>query len=84
MDTPRRWESTIFVHRLQRWIDALVVESCHGGVVTVALNFAYEWAAQPELPAQVDYVDLCNVVLIIGSEPVNSEAVMTFNKAFGP
>lgn len=55
-----------------------------GRVVTAAPNFAYEWAAQRGLPAQGDDVDLSNVVLIIGSEPVSIDAVTTFNKAFAP
>ncbi|AKN16998.1 fatty-acid--CoA ligase [Mycobacterium haemophilum DSM 44634] len=75
---------TAFVRRPQRWIDALAAGSRHGRVVTAAPNFAYEWAAQRGLPAQGDDVDLSNVVLIIGSEPVSIEAVTTFTKAFGP
>jgi fatty-acyl-CoA synthase len=55
-----------------------------GRVVTAAPNFAYEWAAQRGLPAQGEDVDLRNVVLIIGSEPVSIDAVTTFNKAFAP
>jgi len=52
--------------------------------VTAAPNFAYEWAAQRGLPAQGDDIDLSNVVLIIGSEPVGIDAVTAFNKAFAP
>lgn len=73
-----------FVRRPQRWIDALSAGSRHGRVVTAAPNFAYEWTAQRGLPAQGDDIDLSNVVLIIGSEPVSIEAVTTFDKAFGP
>ena len=75
---------TAFVRRPQRWIHALAAGSREGNVVTAAPNFAYEWAAQRGLPAQGDDVDLSNVVLIIGSEPVSIDAVTTFNKAFAP
>jgi fatty-acyl-CoA synthase len=75
---------TAFVRRPQRWIHALSDGSRTGRVVTAAPNFAYEWAAQRGLPAHGEDVDLRNVVLIIGSEPVSIDAVTTFNKAFAP
>jgi fatty-acyl-CoA synthase len=75
---------TAFVRRPHRWIQALAAESRQGKVVTAAPNFAYEWAAQRGLPAAGDDIDLSNVVLIIGSEPVSIEAITTFNKAFAP
>lgn len=75
---------TAFVRRPQRWIQALSAGSRTGRVVTAAPNFAYEWTAQRGLPAAGDDIDLSNVVLIIGSEPVSIDAVTTFNKAFGP
>jgi fatty-acyl-CoA synthase len=75
---------TAFVRRPQRWIQALSAGSRTGRVVTAAPNFAYEWTAQRGLPAPGEDVDLGNVVLIIGSEPVSIDAVTTFNKAFGP
>jgi fatty-acyl-CoA synthase len=75
---------TAFVRRPQRWIQALADGSREGKVVTAAPNFAYEWAAQRGLPAAGDDIDLSNVVLIIGSEPVSIEAITTFNKAFAP
>ncbi len=71
-----------FVRRPQRWIKALSAQA--GRAVTAAPNFAYEWAAQRGLPAPGDDVDLSNVVLIIGSEPVSIEAINAFNKAFAP
>ena len=71
-----------FVRRPQRWIKALSAQA--GRAVTAAPNFAYEWTAQRGLPAPGDKVDLSNVVLIIGSEPVSIEAITTFNKAFAP
>jgi fatty-acyl-CoA synthase len=73
-----------FVRRPQRWIHALSAGSRTGRVVTAAPNFAYEWTAQRGLPAPGDDIDLRNVVLIIGSEPVSIDAVATFNKAFAP
>jgi fatty-acyl-CoA synthase len=75
---------TAFVRRPQRWIQALSAGSREGNVVTAAPNFAYEWAAQRGLPAAGEDIDLSNVVLIIGSEPVSTEAMETFNKAFAP
>jgi fatty-acyl-CoA synthase len=75
---------TAFIRRPQRWIRALSDGSREGNVVTAAPNFAYEWAAQRGLPAPGDDIDLSNVVLIIGSEPVSIDAVTTFNKAFAP
>jgi fatty-acyl-CoA synthase len=75
---------TAFVRRPLRWIHALSEGSLQGRVVTAAPNFAYEWTAQRGLPAPGDDVDLSNVVMIIGSEPVSIDAVRTFNKAFAP
>ncbi|SPM26775.1 fatty acyl-AMP ligase [Mycobacterium terramassiliense] len=75
---------TAFVRRPLRWIQALSTGSKQGRVVTAAPNFAYEWTAQRGLPAPGDDVDLRNVVLIIGSEPVSIDAIRTFNKAFAP
>ncbi|MBV8967273.1 MAG: AMP-binding protein, partial [Mycobacteriaceae bacterium] len=75
---------TAFVRRPQRWIHALAAGSRRGRVVTAAPNFAYEWTAQRGLPAQGADVDLSNVVLIIGSEPVSIDAVRTFTEAFTP
>lgn len=71
-----------FVRRPQRWIKALAAET--GRAVTAAPNFAYEWAAQRGLPAPGEHVDLGNVVLIVGSEPVSMDAITTFSKAFAP
>ena len=65
-----------FVRRPQRWIKALSGET--GRAVTAAPNFAYEWTAQRGLPAAGDDIDLSNVVLIIGSEPVSIEAIEKF------
>jgi fatty-acyl-CoA synthase len=75
---------TAFVRRPLRWIHALSAGSRQGRVVTAAPNFAYEWTAQRGLPAPGDDVDLSNVVMIIGSEPVSIDAITTFNKAFEP
>ncbi|MCV7381351.1 fatty-acid--CoA ligase [Mycobacterium alsense] len=73
-----------FVRRPLRWIQALSAGSRQGRVVTAAPNFAYEWTAQRGLPGPGDDVDLRNVVMIIGSEPVSIDAITTFNKAFAP
>ena len=75
---------TAFVRRPQRWIQALAAGSREGRVVTAAPNFAYEWAAQRGIPPAGGDVDLSNVVLIIGSEPVSIDAITAFNKAFAP
>ncbi|OBJ19764.1 fatty acyl-AMP ligase [Mycobacterium colombiense] len=75
---------TAFVRRPQRWIQALSDGSRQGNVVTAAPNFAYEWAAQRGLPGRGADIDLRNVVLIVGSEPVSIDAISTFNKAFAP
>lgn len=75
---------TAFIRRPQRWIHALAQGSQHGRVVTAAPNFAYEYTAQRGLPSPGDDLDLGNVVLIIGSEPVSMAAINTFNTAFAP
>jgi fatty-acyl-CoA synthase len=75
---------TAFIRRPQRWIHALSDGSRHGRVVTAAPNFAYEWTAQRGVPDPADGIDLTNVVLIIGSEPVSMDAIRAFDKAFSP
>lgn len=75
---------TAFIRRPQRWIHALSAGSREGRVVTAAPNFAYEYTAQRGLPDPGSDVDLSNVVLIIGSEPVSIDAIRTFDKAFAP
>ncbi len=75
---------TAFVRRPQRWVHALSAGSREGHVVTAAPNFAYEWTAQRGLPDAGDDVDLSNVVMIIGSEPVSIDAIRTFSAAFAP
>ena len=75
---------TAFVRRPQRWIRALSDASREGQVVTAAPNFAYEWAAQRGLPSPGENLDLANVIMIIGSEPVSMAAIDAFNEAFAP
>ena len=75
---------TAFIRRPQRWIHALSAGSREGRVITAAPNFAYEWAAQRGVPQPGDDVDLSNVALIIGSEPVSMDAIRAFDKAFAP
>lgn len=75
---------TAFVRRPLRWIQALSAGSAVGQVVTAAPNFAYEWTAQRGLPEPAQNIDLSNVVMIIGSEPVSVSAIDGFRKAFEP
>lgn len=75
---------TAFIRRPQRWIRALSDGSREGRVVTAAPNFAYEYTAQRGVPAAGEDVDLANVVMIIGSEPVRIDAITAFNDAFAP
>lgn len=75
---------TAFIRRPQRWINALSDASRRGRVVTAAPNFAYELTAARGLPAPDADIDLSNVVMIIGSEPVDMTAIATFNEAFAP
>lgn len=75
---------TAFIRRPQRWIQALSDASRRGRVVTAAPNFAYELTAQRGRPAPEAQVDLSNVVMIIGSEPVSMTAITAFNEAFEP
>ncbi|WP_441963389.1 fatty acyl-AMP ligase [Mycolicibacterium houstonense] len=75
---------TAFIRRPQRWIRAMSEEAKHGRVITAAPNFAYEWTAQRGAPAPGEDIDLGNVVLIIGSEPVNPEVITAFNETFAP
>jgi fatty-acyl-CoA synthase len=75
---------TAFIRRPLRWIHALAAGSRRGRVVTAAPNFAYEYTVQRGLPAPGGDLDLSNVVMIIGSEPVSMDAITTFNTAFAP
>ncbi|ORW23836.1 fatty-acid--CoA ligase [Mycolicibacter nonchromogenicus] len=75
---------TAFIRRPQRWIHALSDASRRGRVVTAAPNFAYELTAARGLPAPDADIDLSNVVMIIGSEPVDMTAITTFTEAFAP
>ena len=75
---------TAFIRRPQRWIRALSDGSREGRVVTAAPNFAYEYTAQRGVPGPGEDVDLGNVVMIIGSEPVSIDAITAFNEAFAP
>lgn len=75
---------TAFLRRPERWIRALSDESRRGRVVTAAPNFAYEYTAQRGVPAAGEDVDLRNVVMIVGSEPVSMDAITTFSAAFAP
>ena len=63
-----------FVRRPVRWIQVLSDESRNGHIVSPAPNFAFELVAQRGLP-EGDDVDLSNVVLINGSEPVSLDSI---------
>lgn len=73
---------TAFVRSPRRWIRALAAESRYGHVVTAAPNFAFELVTQRGLPAEGDDIDLSNVILINGSEPVSIDSIAKFNEAF--
>lgn len=75
---------TAFIRRPERWLYTMAAESRHGRVVTAAPNFAYEYTAQRGLPTPSKDLDLTNVVMIIGSEPVSIDAITAFNTAFAP
>lgn len=75
---------TAFIRRPLRWIEALSEGSAIGRVVTAAPNFAYEWTAQRGVPTGRTDIDLRNVVMIIGSEPVSIAAIEAFDAAFTP
>ena len=75
---------TAFLRRPQRWIRALSDESRDGRVVTAAPNFAYGYTAQRGRPAPGETVDLSKAVLIVGSEPVDIDAIDAFATAFEP
>jgi fatty-acyl-CoA synthase len=75
---------TAFIRRPLRWIQAMSDGSRQGRVVTAAPNFAYEWTAQRGKPGPDADIDLRNVSMIIGSEPVSISAIDAFNKAFAP
>ncbi|MEH3139915.1 MAG: fatty acyl-AMP ligase [Mycobacterium kyogaense] len=75
---------TAFLRRPLRWVEAMSAESAVGRAVTAAPNFAYEWTAARGVPAAGSTVDLANVVLIIGSEPVSLDAIDAFTASFSP
>lgn len=75
---------TAFIRRPQRWIKALSDGCKEGRVITAAPNFAYEYTAQRGVPKDGADIDLGNVVMIIGSEPVSIDVIRTFEKAFAP
>lgn len=71
-----------FVRKPQRWVRVLAAESQHGRIVTPAPNFAFELAAERGIPDDRENLDLSNVTLINGSEPVSIDSIAKFNKAF--
>ncbi|MCV7282100.1 AMP-binding protein [Mycolicibacterium flavescens] len=75
---------TAFLRRPHRWIKAMSDGAREGRVVTAAPNFAYEYAAQRGRPGPGENLDLSKAVLILGSEPVDIDAITAFNEAFTP
>ena len=75
---------TAFIRRPMRWIRVMSDEAREGRVVSAAPNFAYEWTAQRARPADGTDVDLADVVLVVGSEPVSIDAIAEFTEAFSP
>src|SRR3954447_18843942 len=75
---------TAFIRQAPPGGYALAGGGRRGRVVPAAPNFAYEWTAQRGVPDPADGIDLSNVVLIIGSEPVSMDAIRAFDKAFSP
>jgi acyl-CoA synthetase (AMP-forming)/AMP-acid ligase II len=73
---------TAFVRRPVRWIRALASLSRRHPVATAAPNFAFELVAERGLPAEDEDIDLSNVVLINGSEPVSLDSISKFNSVF--
>lgn len=71
-----------FVRRPNRWIRALSDGSRHNPVVSPAPNFAFDMVAQRGVSDE--NIDLSNVILINGSEPVNIESVTRFVDALLP
>jgi fatty acyl-AMP ligase FadD32 len=72
-----------FVRRPLRWIEMLSTESQNCHIVSPAPNFAFDLVAQRGMPTN-NSIDLSNVVLINGSEPVNLDSIMKFTEAFVP
>ena len=71
-----------FIRRPQRWIQVLSAESRHSHVVSPAPNFAFDLVVQRGIPRGA--VDLSDVILINGSEPVNITSVNRFTETFLP
>ncbi|GFG52224.1 nitrate ABC transporter substrate-binding protein [Mycolicibacterium agri] len=72
-----------FVRRPFRWIQVLSNESQNSLIVSPAPNFAFDLVVQRGMPGDTP-IDLSNVVLINGSEPVNLESIKRFTEAFLP
>ncbi|HET9565164.1 MAG TPA: fatty acyl-AMP ligase [Mycobacterium sp.] len=72
-----------FVRRPQRWVRVLATESQHSHIVSPAPNFAFELVVERGVP-QGENIDLSDVILINGSEPVNIDSVEKFTETFLP
>lgn len=73
---------TAFIRRPERWLRALSDGCREGRVITAAPNFAYEWTAERARLRDDESLDLSDVVMIIGSEPVSMSAIDRFTDAF--
>ena len=71
-----------FIRRPQRWIQVLSVESQHSHIVSPAPNFAFDLVVQRGIPRS--RIDLSDVILINGSEPVHIGSIERFVEAFLP
>ena len=70
-----------FVRRPQRWMKVLATESQSSHIVSPAPNFAFELVVERGVP-QGENIDLSDVILINGSEPVNIDSIDKFTETF--
>ena len=75
---------TAFIRRPQRWIQALAAGSRRRPRGHRGTELRLRVHRARGLPSPGDDLDLGNVVMIIGSEPVSMDAITTFNAAFAP
>lgn len=71
-----------FVRRPQRWIQVLSAESRNSHIVSPAPNFAFDLVVQRGVPR--GEIDLSDVILINGSEPVHIGSIQKFTETLLP
>ncbi len=71
-----------FIRRPQRWIQVLSAESQNCHIVSPAPNFAFDLVVQRGIPR--GEIDLSDVILINGSEPVHIGSIEKFVETFLP